>query len=120
MVAPKADRSRWTRRALAFLRFVVLFTREFLVANLRVAWTVLTRRSASLHPNFLTYDTRGLRPFEILLLSYCITLTPGTTVVDVDEDFQALVLHALEADHPGQIREYIDRILKDGILRFTR
>jgi multisubunit Na+/H+ antiporter MnhE subunit len=110
----------YVRGSLAFAWFVLVFTREFLVANVKVAWAVLFRRRAALHPNFITYDVAGLTPFEILLLSYCISLTPGTTTVQVSEDFQTLILHALDADAPDAIRAGIDRTLKRGILSFTR
>jgi multicomponent Na+:H+ antiporter subunit E len=111
---------RYVRATLAFLRFALIFFREFLVANAKVARAVLTRRRQDLHPNFLTYDVAGLTRFEILLLSYCISLTPGTTTVQVSDDFQTLILHAMDADSPDAIRVGIDRTLKRGILSFTR
>jgi multicomponent Na+:H+ antiporter subunit E len=110
----------YVRSAFAFLRFILMFGREFLVANLKVAWTVLARRRADLHPNFITYDVAGLAPFEILLLSYCISLTPGTTTVQITDDFQTLIVHALDVDDPDAIRASIDRTLKQSILSFTR
>lgn len=117
---PVPGSQRYVRGALAFVRFALVFFREFLVANIKVAGTVLTRRREALHPNFITYDVAGLTRFEILLLSYCISLTPGTTTVQVSDDFQTLVLHALDADAPDVIRNNIDRTLKRGILAFTR
>jgi multisubunit Na+/H+ antiporter MnhE subunit len=111
---------QYVRSALAFFYFTLVFAREFFVANFKVAWTVLARRRATLHPNFITYDVAGLTPFEILLLSYCISLTPGTTTVQISDDFQTLILHALDADVPDAIRASIDRTLKKGILSFTR
>jgi multicomponent Na+:H+ antiporter subunit E len=110
----------YIRRSLAFVRFMAVFLREFVIANMKVAYAVLFRSRESLHPNFVTYDTSKLRPNEILILSYCITLTPGTTTVDITDDFQMLVFHALDADDPNQIRASIDRRLKTAIVRFTR
>jgi multicomponent Na+:H+ antiporter subunit E len=75
-----------------------VFTWEFLFANANVVWTVLFRSKESLHPNFISYDVAGLKPIEILLLSYCISLTPGSTTVKVTDDFQTLVLHTLDVD----------------------
>jgi multicomponent Na+:H+ antiporter subunit E len=110
----------YPRRCLALLRFGLIFAREFVSANLSVARIVLFERKEALHPNFIRYDVRDLRPGEILLLSYCITLTPGTTAVHVSDDFQTLVIHALDADAPEAIRRQIDERLKTPILRFTR
>jgi multicomponent Na+:H+ antiporter subunit E len=110
----------YVRRSIAFVLFLLVFTREFLVANIKVAGAVLFRSRETLHPNFITYDVTGLTRPEILLLSYCISLTPGTTTVDVTPDFNTLVLHALDADQPDQARAEIDRTLKRSILAFTR
>jgi multicomponent Na+:H+ antiporter subunit E len=110
----------YARRVFALGRFVLVFTWEFLVANANVVWTVLFRSKESLHPNFITYDVAGLKPFEILLLTYCISLTPGSTTVQVTDDFQTLVLHTLDVDDAPAVRARLDRVLKRGILNFTR
>jgi multicomponent Na+:H+ antiporter subunit E len=110
----------YVRRSLAFVRFLTVFLHQFVIANVKVAYAVLFRSRESLHPNFVTYDTSSLKPHEILILSYCITLTPGTTTVDIAEDFDILIFHALDADDPDQIRASIDRTLKTAIISFTR
>jgi multisubunit Na+/H+ antiporter MnhE subunit len=110
----------YVRRCVGVVGFGALFLREFIVANGKVAWVVLFRRRESLSPNLLTYDVSDLVPVEILILSYCITLTPGTTAVEISEDMRTLVVHALEAEDPEAIRAQIDRTLKRPILRFTR
>lgn len=117
---PVLGNDSYVRRGLAFVRFLAVFIREFLVANVKVAWAVLFRSRESMRPNFITYDIAGLTRAEILLLSYCISLTPGTTAVDITPDFQTLVMHAFDADHPDAIRAEIDRTLKRNILAFTR
>jgi multicomponent Na+:H+ antiporter subunit E len=110
----------YVRRCVAFVRFGLLFTREFIVANFKVAGVVLFRSRESLHPNFITYDVTGLTRHEILVLSYCISLTPGTTTVDITPDFKTLILHSLDADDPDQIRAELDCSLKRHLLAFTR
>lgn len=110
----------YMRRVFALGRFLLVFAWEFLVANANVVWIVLLRSKESLHPNFITYDVTGLKPFEVLLLSYCISLTPGSTTVQVTDDFRTLVLHTLDADNPSVVRARLDRVLKRSILSFTR
>jgi multicomponent Na+:H+ antiporter subunit E len=110
----------YVRRLVALGRFALVFLWEFLVANGSVVRTVWFRSPASLHPNFINYDVTGLKPFEILLLSYCISLTPGSTTVEVSDEFSTLVLHALDTEDPVALRARLDRVLKHGILRFTR
>lgn len=114
------DGVMYIRRSIAFFRFLALFLKAFVLANFSVAATVLFRSRHDLQPDFLAYDVAGLRRGEILLLSYCITLTPGTMTIRVADDFQHLVIHALDAAEPDAIRRQIDRELKEPILAFTR
>lgn len=117
---PVAGSHDYIRRSVAFIRFLGRFACEFLVANAKVAWAVLARSRRSFHPDFLSYDVTGLTRPEILLLSYCVSLTPGTTTVEISEDFSSLTLHALDADRPDEVRAAIDHRLKGPILAFTR
>jgi len=110
----------YIRRIYALGRFLLVFASEFLAANLNMVWIVLFRAKESLDPNFITYDVTGLKPFEILLLSYCISLTPGSTTVEVSDDFKTLVLHTLDVRDAEAVRARLDRVLKQGLLSFTR
>lgn len=110
----------YVRRCVAFVRFLLRFGVEFVSANVKVAWTVLFRSRNSLHPDFVSYDISGLTRPEILLLTYCVSLTPGTTAVEISDDFKTLIFHALDADDRAALRATIDRTLKEGILSFTR
>lgn len=114
------DTGDYPRRALALGRFGLGFLREFLRANLTVAAQVLFRSPRALRPDCVRYDAAGLTPGEILVLSYCITLTPGTTVVQIADDFRALTIHALDARDPAALRRAIDTRLKEPLLRLTR
>lgn len=110
----------YLRRSVALVRFLGAFAREFLISNWVMARAVLFGRQQDLYPNLLTYDVSGLTPFEILVLSHCITLTPGTTTVGVSEDWSRLTLHAFDARDPAQVRASIDRSLRAPLLAFTR
>lgn len=114
------DTGAYPRRALALARFGLGFVLEFLRANFNVAVQVLGRSSRALRPDFLRYDVTGLTPGEILVLSYCITLTPGTTVVQISDDFRTLTIHALDVGDPAALRRGIDHRLKAPLLRLTR
>lgn len=107
-------------RAVNFFRFVLLFGRELVVANLAVAKSVLFQRREDLSPGFLNYELKGLRPFEIVILTHCITLTPGTASVEVCEDMQSLVVHALDARDPDGVRRSIKEGLEAPLLAWTR
>lgn len=111
---------RYSRRVLALARFAGRFLREFALANFTVAAVVLLRSRRDLHPGYLTYDVTGLTPLEVLVLSHCISLTPGTTTVDIEDEGRSLLLHALDAKDPEEVRRSIDRMLKEPMLAWTR
>ena len=85
-----------------------------------MARAVMFRNREGIHPKFITFDTRDMTPFEILLLSHCVTLTPGTTTVNIEKDYSRMVIHAFDADDPDAVREGITRKLKANILAWTR
>ncbi len=110
----------YIRRTLGSLIFAGIFLREFIKACWVMIYTVLLVDPKSLEPNFLTMDVSDLSPIEILILTHTISLTPGTTSVDLDEDMKTLTIHALDASDPKGIRRDIDEVFKTSILRFTR
>ncbi len=110
----------YVRRLLAFARFAVLFLREVVISNLRIASTALHPQVRRIRGEFMAYNVEDLTKFEILLLCYCLSLTPGTTVAGKSVDERAIVLHAFASGTPQEISEHIDRTLRKYILAFTR
>lgn len=110
----------YVRRVSAAIVFLFVFLWEFLLACWQLFRAALWLPRDRLRPRVIHYDTTGLRPLEALLLSHCISLTPGTTTVEIAPDFNHFTLHVLECDDPDRVRNTIDRTLKRGILAFTR
>jgi len=110
----------YVRRAVAMIRFIGLFSREFVLSSWQLAYAALFRRADSLTPRIISYDTRGLTHFEALLLSHSISLTPGTTTIDIAPDLSNFTLHVLDCTSADAVCGGIDRTLKRGILAFTR
>jgi multicomponent Na+:H+ antiporter subunit E len=110
----------YVRRVLAFFWFGWVFLTEFIKSNLSIAGSVLWSPIEEIHPNFITFDVTGMDRWEIFLLSQCITLTPGTTTVDLINEDRTLVVHAFDADDPDEVRRNIETSLKSAILRFSR
>lgn len=107
-------------KTIRFLYYVFYFLKEFIVANMTIAWAVLTKSNSSLTPNIITLDVTDLTTFEVIMLSQCITLTPGTTTIAVSDDQNTLYVHAFDASDPDAARLAIENTLKKEILRFTR
>ena len=107
-------------RMKALCIFGLTFVKELILATYSILKAVLFRRRRDMHPNLLTYSVEGMEKWEILLLSQCITLTPGTTTVEVDSQLRYLVLHAFDAQDPEAVRKSIDQGLKAPLLRWSR
>lgn len=107
-------------RVVWFFVFVLRFLWALILANLVLARSVLFERRENLAPGFITYSTVGLSTFEVILLSHSITLTPGTTTVEIAGDFSHLVVHAFDAREPDSVISDIRVQLEQAILRWTR
>lgn len=110
----------YVRRVIAFARFTVLFLKEIVISNIRIAQVALHPNARRIHGEFMAYNVEDLTKFETLLLCYCVSLTPGTTVAGKSDDERAIVLHAFASGPPEEICEHIDRTLRKYILAFTR
>jgi multicomponent Na+:H+ antiporter subunit E len=110
----------YVRRLLNFFKAVGSFLYAFVTANIAMARVVLFKEITEIEADFIDYDISGLRDFEIVLLSHAISLTPGTTSVEVSGDKTNLVIHCLDAGDLSEVRHEIDRLLKNPMLKFTR
>lgn len=110
----------YVRRMVAGVAFAGVFAKAFLFSCFELIKITLFVPFSRLQPEIIRYDVKGLSKVEILLLSHCISLTPGTTTVDVAEDFSHLKLHVLDCPDPDSVRRSIDETLRRGLLAFTR
>jgi multisubunit Na+/H+ antiporter MnhE subunit len=117
---PVLQSRNYVRRVLGAVRFIAIFSRAFLASCWSIGRAALFGSIDSLEPRLISYDVRGLSRFEIFLLSHCISLTPGTTTVDISDDLSTFILHVLDTNDPDEVRRDIDKTFRQGILAFTR
>lgn len=108
------------RRAPGFLVFLVLFARELVLANIAMAKVVIFQKPETLKPEFFLYDLTGLSSGEIVILTHCISLTPGTTSVEVSEDETRVLVHGLDVSDASEICLGIKKTLERPLLGWTR
>lgn len=99
-------------RVLGLLAF---FTWEVIVANIRVAISVLSPLQR-LRPGIVAIPLEVKTDAEITLLANLITLTPGTMSLDISSDRRVLYVHAMHLEDPEQFR----RDTKQGFERRIR
>jgi multicomponent Na+:H+ antiporter subunit E len=82
------------RRLYHGLAFLVFFTRELVIANLRVAWEIITP-GLRLSPAIVRVPIDCRTDWETMLLANAVTMTPGTLSLEVDTTDGALFVHSL-------------------------
>ncbi|MGR3321781.1 MAG: Na+/H+ antiporter subunit E [Pseudooceanicola sp.] len=80
---------------------------DILVANLQVAWIVLTVPNARLKPAWIVVPLKLKQPEAITILAGTITLTPGTVSADLSNEGHSLLVHVLHTDDPDAVRDDI-------------
>lgn len=80
---------------------------DIIVANLQVAWIVLTVPNAKLKPAWIAVPLDLKQPEAITVLAGTITLTPGTVSADLSEEGHSLLVHVLHTDDPDGVRDEI-------------
>ncbi|MDD3828641.1 MAG: Na+/H+ antiporter subunit E [Anaerolineaceae bacterium] len=98
-----------TRRLPAFVLF---FVWELILANLQVAYAVLSPRQ-TLRPGIVAVPLDARTDSEITLLANLITLTPGTLSLDISTDRRVLYVHTMHLEDADGFR----RNIKEGFER---
>lgn len=112
IIIPRATANWWPDRPGGFrlgrmIAYVILVLWDILVANVQVAWIVLTRRNKNLRPAWVAIPLDLRAPEAITVLAGTITLTPGTVSADLSNNGHTLLVHALDAPDPDAVRDEI-------------
>jgi multicomponent K+:H+ antiporter subunit E len=93
---------------------------DIIVANILVAWIVLTKSNAALKPAWIIIPLDLTTPEAITVLAGTITLTPGTVSADLSDEGHSLLVHVLHTEDPDGERDGIkdryERRLKEIFL----
>lgn len=104
--------SWYCARVPRLVRFFAFFLWELLLANLRVAYDVLTP-TFHMRPGIIALPLDAHTDNEITLLANLISLTPGTLSLDVSTDRKFLYIHSMYIRDPEEEKQR----LKDGFER---
>ncbi len=80
---------------------------DIIVANIQVAWIVLSVPNARLKPAWIVVPLELKQPEAITVLAGTITLTPGTVSADLSDAGHSLLVHVLHTDDPDGVRDEI-------------
>lgn len=112
VIIPRLTAVWWPDRPKGFktgkmTAYVVIVLWDIIVANVEVAWIVLTRPNSKLRPAWIVIPLDLRQPEAITVLAGTITLTPGTVSSDVSNTGHYLLVHALDAPDPDAVRDDI-------------
>ncbi|WP_432816676.1 Na+/H+ antiporter subunit E [Sulfitobacter sp. JB4-11] len=112
ILIPRLTAQFWPDRPVQFhagrmLSYMVVVIWDILVANVQVAWIVLTRPNSKLRPAWVVVPLDLRQPEAITILAGTITLTPGTVSADLSDEGHSLLVHALDAPDPDAVRDEI-------------
>jgi multicomponent Na+:H+ antiporter subunit E len=102
----------WFARAVALAG---LFLWELMLANLRVAFDVLTPRHR-MRPGIIAVPLAARSDVEITLFANLITLTPGTLSLDVSDDRRILYVHAMYIEDADGVRTRLKRAFEQRVV----
>jgi multicomponent Na+:H+ antiporter subunit E len=110
---------RYVSKVSQVISLILFFLWELLLANLRVAYDVLTPRQY-MRPGVIAIPLEAKTDAEITILSNLITLTPGTLSLDVSEDREVLYIHAMYLDDIEATRSKIEDGFERRVLEVLR
>lgn len=109
----------YTTKARGAVVLALVFIRELVEANLRLAYDVMTP-THYMRPAIVAVPLDAKSDFEITLLANLITLTPGTLALHVSEDRSVLYIHSVYTPDADRVRRGIKEGLERRILELTR
>ncbi|MEX0970735.1 MAG: Na+/H+ antiporter subunit E [Paracoccaceae bacterium] len=99
----RPQRFRWGK----MLAYCTMVVGDIIVANIHVAWIVLTKPNAKIRSAWVIIPLDLRAPEAISVLAGTITLTPGTISTDLSDGGHCLLVHALDTDNPDDVRDAI-------------
>jgi multicomponent Na+:H+ antiporter subunit E len=97
---------RFLVRGRRVVSFAVWYVYQFLLANVLVAWEVVTPGS-TLAPGIVALRSQCRTRLELVVLASLVTLTPGTLALDLREDPPTLLVHGIHARDPERFRHQL-------------
>lgn len=92
-------------RLFNILRFIVFYLRGLLASNLRLARDILWASSSRIRPELIELRIEPMGDIALLTLTNAISMAPGTLTVDVSNDRQKILVHALYPDSKQQLEQ---------------
>lgn len=115
----KAGSGSYVRNIPKLIGFVFYFSYELILANIKVAYDIITPRHR-MKPSIIAVPLTADQDFEIMILANLITLTPGTLSLDLSSDKKVLYVHSMYVSDPEEFKKKIKEGFERKLLEITR
>lgn len=106
-------------RVYAMVKLIVLFISETLQSSVVVIKHVLSPK-INIEPGIFTYKTILHSEWEVTALAMLLTLTPGSVVMEINEEGNVLYIHAMDIKrYKGDLERSLGKFEK-AIMEVTR
>lgn len=112
VIIPRMTAIWWPDRPIGFrlgkmVSYSIMVMWDILVANVQVAWIVISVPNAKLKPAWIVIPLELTQPEAITVLAGTITLTPGTVSADLSDEGHSLLVHVLHTHDPDAVAKDI-------------
>lgn len=107
----------YAQRLPRILGFLGFFLRQLALANLKVAYDIVTL-PWHMRPGVIAMPLTARSDFEIALVANLISLTPGTLSLDVSDDRRVLYIHAMFLDDEPALRRSLAELERRALALF--
>lgn len=107
----------YAQRLPRLIRFVGFFLKQLLMANLKVAFDIVTP-PWYMKPGVIAMPLQARSEFEIALVANLISLTPGTLSLDVSDDRRVLYIHAMFLEDEAALRRSLAELERRALELF--
>ncbi len=95
------------KRPLLLVPYLGIVLWDVLISSFQVAKIILFMPKDQIRSTFIAVPTTLTQPEALTLLAGTITMTPGTLTADISADGKVLLVHALHAPDPEEVRASI-------------
>lgn len=106
-------------RVYALVKLIIIFISETLQSSVVVIKHILSA-DINIEPGIFTYETTLRSEWEVTALAMLLTLTPGSVVMEINEDGNVLYIHAMDINrYKGDLERSLG-IFEKAIMEVTR
>ncbi len=106
-------------KTIQFIRFGLYVLWEIIIANIRVAWHVITPGSLA-RPGVIAIPLDCTTDVEITCFANIISLTPGTLTLDISRDRKTIYIHAMFIDDIEKLKQSVKYQFEQPILELLK